>query len=248
MSATQKHLLNPTLAREITEKLEAVVLAELKPGDRLPTERKLAEQYGVSRTVIREAVRNLTARGLLEVHSRSGVIVSAPTAAQVSLSITSFLRAGLPQLDYRKVMEVRLHLEVQIAALAAERRTEADLAQLELALEENLRARTLEDFVKWDIYFHAALAQATHNELYSLLLNSIAEVMKTVRVMAFYLSTPEENAHRVHRFHSAIYQQVKQGSIENARRAMREHLAEAEDTIMRVMAMRALEGLHNDPA
>jgi GntR family transcriptional repressor for pyruvate dehydrogenase complex len=234
---------NKTLVHHVLAQLETFVQTQLKAGDRMPSERELAHQYGVSRTVIREAVRVLTAKGLLEVRSRSGVVVSTPTAANVSQSITSFLRAGLPELDYRKVMEVRLHLEVQIAGLAAERRTDTDLQNLQLTLEENLRSRTLEDFVRWDIAFHAALAKATHNELYSLLLDSIAEVMRAVRVMAFYLNTPEESWIRVHRYHSAIYEQVKQGSVEGARQAMRDHLAEAEDTMMRVMAMRAMQSL-----
>jgi GntR family transcriptional repressor for pyruvate dehydrogenase complex len=230
-----------TLVEQVINKLEQLVLTKLTPGDRLPTERDLAQQYGVSRTVVREAVRALTSRGLLEVRSRSGVVVSAPTVHQVAQTITSFLRAGLPQFDYRKVLEVRLLLEVQIAGLAAERRNENDLRQLEIALEENLQAHTLEDFVRWDIGFHAALAHATHNELYSLLLDSISEVMRAVRIMAFYHNMPEPSWVRVHRYHSVIFDQVKRGSIEGARQAMRDHLAEAEDTIMRVMATRALQ-------
>jgi len=149
-----------TLGNQIADKLELFVLAELKPGDRLPPERELAQNYGVSRTVVREAVHALTARGLLEVRSRSGVVVSTPTAEQVSHSITSFLRAGFPELDYRKVMEVRLHLEVQIAALAAERRTDHDLRQMERILESYIDVRVLAEFVRWDMAFHAALAQA----------------------------------------------------------------------------------------
>jgi GntR family transcriptional repressor for pyruvate dehydrogenase complex len=230
-----------TLARQVSDKLEDYVLTELKAGDRLPPERELAQKYQVSRTVVREAVHALTTKGLLEVRSRSGVIVSTPTAVQVSQSLTSFLRAGFPELDYRKVMEVRLHLEIQIAGLAAERRNEADLNQLSAILEKNLTSHTLEEFVRWDIAFHAALAQATHNELYLLILNSISEIMRAIRVMAFYVNVPEPSWVRVHRYHSAIYEQVMLRSAEGARDAMREHLSEAEETILRVMAIRALQ-------
>ncbi|MCI0348719.1 MAG: FCD domain-containing protein, partial [Acidobacteriales bacterium] len=134
-----------------------------------------------------------------------------------------------------------LHLEVQIAGLAAERRSKADLEQIEEILRETLAARGLDEFVRTDMAFHSALAQATHNELYSLLLDSIAEVMRAVRVMAFHLYEPEANPKRSYKYHRAIYEQVKQSSAEGARQAMRDHLAEAEETIMRVMAMRALQ-------
>jgi GntR family transcriptional regulator, transcriptional repressor for pyruvate dehydrogenase complex len=237
--------LKTTLAKQVSDQLEKFVLTELKAGDRLPSERELAEKYQVSRTVVREAVHALTTKGLLEVRSRSGVIVSTPTAVQVSQSLTAFLRAGFPELDYRKVMEVRSHLEIQIAGLAAERRNESDLNELKLILDKNLNSHTLEEFVRWDIAFHAALAQATHNELYPLILNSISEIMRAVRVMAFYLNVPEPSWVRVHRYHRMIFEQILSGNPEAARHAMREHLVEAEETMLRVMAMRALQNSDN---
>lgn len=233
--------LQSTLTSQVTTTLEEMVLSQLRPGDRLPSERELAEQFSVSRTVVREAVRALTARGLLEVRSRSGVVVSVPTQANVSQSIASFLKAGMPELDYSKVMEVRSHLEVQIAGLAAERRRQSDLQQMEAILEETLHANTLEQFVEVDLAFHHTLAKATRNELYSLLMESLDGVMRTLRVLAFYLDNGKTSASRAYRYHHAIYEQVSNRSPEGAREAMREHLIEAEDTVMRVMASRALK-------
>lgn len=224
--------------------LEDMVLHQFKPGDRLPSERELAERFGVSRTVIREAVHALTARGLLEVRSRSGVVVSSPSQENVSQSITSFLKAGMPELDYRKVMEVRFHLEVQIAGLAAERRSPSDLRQMEIILQDTLRADTLEQFVEADLAFHRALAQSTVNELYSLLLDSIDGIMRAVRALAFQAG--QTNPSRAYHYHSAIYDQVKKGNSEGAREAMRAHLVEAEETVMRVMAARALNSQRQD--
>lgn len=233
-----------TLTSQITGALEAMVLQQLKPGDRFPSERELAEQFSVSRTVVREAVHALTARGLLEVRSRSGVFVSSPTRADVSQSITSFLKAGMPELDYRKVMEVRFHLEVQIAGLAAERHSQGDLQQMEISLENTLHAETLEQFVEADLAFHQALAQSTRNELYSLLLDSIDGVMRAVRALAFQAG--QTNPSRAYQYHLTIFEQVKKGSAEGAREAMRAHLVEAEETVMRVMAARALNSPHNN--
>lgn len=231
-----------TLSNQVRERLEQMIVeSRLQPGDRLPAERELARQFGVSRTVVREAVRSLTAQGLLEVRSGSGTIVRSPSAASVSQSMAHFLRAGHPELDFRKVLEVRSILEVEIAGLAAERRTEADIERMERLLEETLTVTTREQYVKVDIAFHSALAEATRNEMFSLLLDSVVEIMRKLREMAFDIP-PAPN--RAYKYHREILEQVKQGSSEGARQAMREHLVEAEDTILRAMALYATRGLN----
>jgi GntR family transcriptional regulator, transcriptional repressor for pyruvate dehydrogenase complex len=234
-----------TLANRVSQQLEDLIVERrLQPGERLPAERELARQFGVSRTVIREAVRSLMAKGMLEVRSGSGTIVCAPNAAAVSQSMTLFLRAGHPELDYRKVLEVRSILEVEIAALAAERRTDNDIARMEQILEETLNTTTRESYVKADIAFHSALAQATHNEIFSLLLDSVVEIMRKLREMAFDIP-PAPN--RAHKYHRAILEQVKNANAAGARQAMREHLVEAEDTILRAMALYATRGMNSGP-
>ncbi len=227
-----------TLSNRVTEEIEAIITGtQLQPGDRLPAERELARQFGVSRTVIREAVRALMAKGLLEVHSGSGTIIRSPSVASVSQSMTLLLRAGQPQLDYRKVLEVRSLLEGEIAGRAAERRTDEDLERMADNLAQTLSITEREQFVRVDMAFHAALAQATRNELYSVLLDSIAEVMRKIREMAFdILGAPN----RSYKYHSAIFEQVQQGNAEGARRAMREHLIEAEETVLRALARHAM--------
>jgi GntR family transcriptional repressor for pyruvate dehydrogenase complex len=230
-----------TLANQVREQLEELIVERrLQPGDRLPAERELARQFGVSRTVVREAVRSLMAKGLLEVRSGSGTIVRTPSAAAAAQSMSLFLRAGHPELDYRKVLEVRSILEVEIAGLAAERGTEEDIARMEQILEDTLKATNRETYVKADIAFHSALAQATHNEMFSLLLDSVVEIMRKLREMAFDIP-PAPN--RAYKYHCAILEQVKKGDGDGARQAMREHLVEAEDTILRAMALYATRGL-----
>src|ERR671935_2210582 len=99
--------------------LETIVARGLQPGDRLPSERELGEQFGVSRTVIREAVRALAAKGVIEVRTGSGLRVAAVDASSVSESMSLFMRGG--GIEFEKVHEVRTVLEVHIAGLAAER-------------------------------------------------------------------------------------------------------------------------------
>src|SRR5215213_8947126 len=102
--------------------LDTILSNRLNVGDRLPSERELGEQFGVSRTVVREAVRALVAKGVIEVRSGSGLRVAAVDADSVRESMSLFLRGGA--IDFDKVNEVRSLLEVHIAGLAAERRTE----------------------------------------------------------------------------------------------------------------------------
>jgi GntR family transcriptional repressor for pyruvate dehydrogenase complex len=223
-----------TLSSRVARQMETMITANrLRPGDRLPPERELARQFGVSRTVVREAVSALTARSLLEVVPGSGTVIRSPSAQSVTQAMSLFLRAGQPQPDYAKVSEVRRVLEVEIAGLAAERRTEEDLRRMEATLREMAESvRTRDDFARVDIAFHSALAQATQNELFGLLLDSVADIMVQVRHLGFAVPGATE---RTLRHHRAIFAQVERSDWEGARQAMREHLAEAEDTQRRAM-------------
>jgi GntR family transcriptional repressor for pyruvate dehydrogenase complex len=224
-----------TLSIRVTHQIEQLIVeGRLQPGDRLPPERELARQFGVSRTVVREAVRALVAKSLLDVQPGSGTVVRSPTTKSIAQSMRMLLRAGQPEVDYDKVHEVRRLLEVEIAGLAAQRHTAEDLEELEAILRES--AETQDDpqcFPECDVAFHAALANATHNELFSLLLGSMVDVMIKVRELGFTVPGMPARALRHHR---AIYEQVKAGASEGARQAMREHLIEAEDTMRRALA------------
>ena len=224
-----------TLSERVTSQIENLIIAShLQPGDHLPPERELARQFGVSRTVVREAIRALVAKSLLETRSGGGTVVRSPTAEAVAQSMSLFLRAGQPQLDYNKVLEVRRILEVEIAGLAAERRTAEDLKKMDEILQETAKAEGRDHFAKNDVAFHAALAHATHNELFGLLLDSIADIMFKVRYLGF--DVPDTIARAV-KYHRAILEQIKAGDAEGARQAMREHLVESEDTQRRAMAL-----------
>ncbi len=224
-----------TLATRVTHQIERLIVeGQLQPGDRLPPERTLARQFGVSRTVIREAVRALVAKSLLEVRAGSGTVVRSPSAASVVQSMTLLLRAGQPELDYDKVHEVRRLLEVEIAGLAAMRRTPEDLRQMEAILEQAAQIRDNRDaFCQKDVDFHAALASATHNELFSLVLDTLVDIMLQVRQMGFGVADMPSRALTHHR---AIYHQVKAGDAEGARQAMRDHLVESEETMRQALA------------
>src|ERR1700737_2664008 len=111
----------PSLSDKVAEPLtEAIVSLQVRPGERLPSERDLGEKFKVSRTVVREAVRSLAARGLVRVTSGRGVEVSEVDSGHVAASMRLLVR-GREGLDYGKVHEVRTAVEVQTAGLAAQR-------------------------------------------------------------------------------------------------------------------------------
>lgn len=227
-----------TLSVSVTERLERLIHERhLEPGDRMPSERELAEQFGVSRTVVREAVRALVARGLLEVRAGSGTLVKAPTARTVVQSVVSFMQVGRPDFDYGKIHEVRRVLELEIAGLAAQRRTKDDLHNIWgyiNRMEETVGDR--QAFSEADVAFHVALAQATQNQLFVILLDSIAGVMFRVRELGNRVRSAPGHAIA---FHKKIYRQVKAGDSEQAKQMMLEHLLDSEAVFNRAMQVEA---------
>lgn len=204
--------------------LESILSRRLQPGDRLPTERILGEQFGVSRTVIREAVRSLVAKGVIEVRSGSGLRVAAVEAAAVSDFMSMFLRGQGP-MNYEKVHEVRAMIEVQISRVACERATPRDLDELRAAYD--LMERTTEDVEACslaDVGFHRTIAKITHNELYIVMLDSISDVLLDVRRATVGIPDRPKKALRYHR---TILERIAERDPVGAEASMREHLDES---------------------
>jgi GntR family transcriptional regulator, transcriptional repressor for pyruvate dehydrogenase complex len=212
----------PPLSHKVADRmLKTIVSRQLRPGDRLPSERELGEQFGVSRTVIREAVRALVAKGLIEVRSGSGLRVAAVDASAVSESMSLYIQ-GSNDLDYRKVHEVRTMLEVQMAELAALRRNEDDVTRLTTACERMESAiANVEAAARADVEFHREIACATHNELYLVLLDAIGDALVEVRRRNLRSPLASEEALLHHR---RILDAILAGESSAARDAMREHL------------------------
>lgn len=219
---------SPSLSDRVAEQLtEAIVSGKLRPGDLLPSERELGDKFSVSRTVVREAVRSLSARGLVRVTAGRGVEVSTYGPGNVAASMRLLVR-GHDGLDYGKVNEVRTAVEVQVAGLAAQRASRADLerlVQLCDAYAESLKKRDLAAASELDFQFHRELTRASGNELLLAMLDSIADVLREVRNQSMTDVHVGEDGLRAHR---QILKYVSAGKPDAARQAMAEHLAEAE--------------------
>ena len=210
----------PRLSDKVAEMmLDTILSRRLHVGDRLPSERELGEQFGVSRTVVREAVRALAAKGVIEVRSGSGLRVAAVAAAAVSESMSLYIRGAA--VDFEKVHEVRTLIEIHIAGMAAARATELDVQKLRNVHEQMTReASDVTVAARRDLEFHRMIALATQNELYLLLMDSIGSALIEIRRENLGSgSTPETLGQ-----HATVLERIAAHDPDGARSAMAEHL------------------------
>jgi len=209
--------LHEDLVSQIQELIEQ---HRLQPGDKLPSEHELARQFDVSRTVVRESIRGLEERGLVEVRHGSGVYVAEPSIDSVTDSLALHLRVSASSL--MPLLEVREILEVEIAGLAAERATDEDQGQMERSLRHEAELFDSHDeYVQADLRFHELLTRATHNEVLSILVNPLAELLRESRRVTI---EPAGSAELSFKGHTKIFEAVKNRDKQQARQAMREHL------------------------
>jgi GntR family transcriptional regulator, transcriptional repressor for pyruvate dehydrogenase complex len=216
---------NQRLSDKVADQLLVSIQSEqMSPGSRLPSERELSEQFGVSRTVVREAVRSLAAKGVLEVRSGSGVHVTSVAASSVSEQMALFLR-GNGALDYAKINEVRMTLEIRTAQIAAERATDEDIAELREHCERMAAVGDVEAASAEDVEFHRAIARATHNDLFTVMLDSIGDILLEIRRAT--LGLPGRIQEGV-AFHARILERIAAHDVEGAGEAMHQHLQDAD--------------------
>jgi GntR family transcriptional repressor for pyruvate dehydrogenase complex len=210
------------LYEQIVEQIEESILAgRLKPGDQLPAERELAEQFGVSRTAVREAVKALREKGLVEAYPGRGTFVTNVTSQTVRESLERLARIG--QVDASvHLVEVREILEPEIAARAARRANDRHLDAMREAVADMDAALTDEEgFIEADLDFHLALAEATENPLIPTLIDSIVGLLREQRARIFRVPGGPERG-QFH--HKQILAAIERHDPEAAREAMRAHL------------------------
>jgi GntR family transcriptional repressor for pyruvate dehydrogenase complex len=215
---------------------ELIVNGSLRAGERLPSERELVEQLGVSKTVVREAMRSLATKGLIEVRPGSGMYVLGVGAHLMSEPISLLMRKH--RLTVEQIQEVRAVLEVRIAALAAERRQQEDIE----AMAETIRQVGEADlsplrYAQLDVEFHQRLAAATGNPLFVVMIHSINDVMVEVRQRSFKLGKQAFVQASVGD-HTRILRCVEAGDVEGARQAMTDHLEHGRAKLMQAEKVR----------
>lgn len=216
------------LAEQVVEQLQDLIFEKhLRSGSRLPSERELCLQFGVSRTVIREATKVLAQRGLLTIEPGRGTFVSLPAEHDVARSLALFARAR--DVSFDNLVEVRRALEPEIARLASTRATEAHMARLQDCID--VMDRSLEEpeaYVAADQEFHSILAEATGNDIFVAILGAIVHLAQDARRLMFTIS----DAPRIgQEYHRAILRAVAQRDDVTACKMMFEHVREVERSI-----------------
>ncbi|GAA3739876.1 FadR/GntR family transcriptional regulator [Salinactinospora qingdaonensis] len=195
----------------ITQLRTQIDSGEWSIGDRIPTETELSDQLEVGRNTVREAVRALAHAGLLEIRQGAGTFVRA------SSELGGALRRRLERSRLREKLEVRRGLELEAARLAALRRTEADLAEIDaaMALRESAWAnQEMGAFVEADFSVHRMVVKATHNSLMIELYDDIAQVVYE----SIAHTARDEPAHTEGIDHSALVEAIRAGDSELALR------------------------------
>ena len=209
------------LYEQIVQQIEETILkGDLKAGDQLPAERDLAEQFGVSRTAVREAVKALREKGLVEAYTGRGTFVTNGTSNAIRQSLDLMVRIGQPE-GAAYLAEVREILEPEIAALAAVRAEDQHLGIMREAIkvmDDSLH--DAERFIEADLDFHLALAEGAANPIILSLIDSIVGLLREQRLRTFHSANGPQRGQYCHR---RILEAVETGNAERARTEMRAH-------------------------
>jgi DNA-binding FadR family transcriptional regulator len=223
------------LAHQVEAQIEDLIVGgEFAVGTRLPGERALLQRFSVSRTVIREAISRLESRGLLRVYPSRGTFVTGTPEWGVKAQWQSWVARDSGKL--LAILEVRECLEVRAVALAVERASEDDLAELRLAhlnFEQQVLRASLADMSHWDKVFHHQLAICSQNDVLASFVQNVNDVLVSQR--RSILADPSV-ARRSLEQHRRIVDAVEARDGERAMRAVSEHVASTRDTIMRLRA------------
>lgn len=239
------------LADTIASNLEKRILeGSLKPGDRLPPERELAQELGVSRPSLREAMQKLVSKGLLTTRHGGGTHVTDQLEAHFVDPWQEMLK-GHPAL-HRDLLEFRQMLESQAASLAADRATDVDISRLDAvysALEAVYAGDDLSACVDVDVAFHQAIAEASHNVLIGHLTASLMKVIHGhVSSNLTQLHTRPQRWGELQSQHRAIWQAIREHQPQQAALAASKHIEfvrqniedTARDEERRLIALRRL--------
>ena len=215
---------NSDLQKEIISKIGNLInFKNLEPGDKLPSERMLSDKFGVSRSNVREAIQKLEFYGLLKSIPQSGTFVANIGVIAMNGMIEDILRLDEP--DFKSLVETRILLELKTARLAALRRTEQDLINMEDTLNA-FKDKVLndKDAVQEDLLFHLAIAKASRNStMNTFMLIITPEIITNFRknhVCDANMSKRGINDHQ------AIFDAIKEQNPQLAKQKMKEHFKE----------------------
>lgn len=223
-----------TTTEKITQQLRSQIeQGILKPGDKIPSERELCEMLSVSRIAVREAIKALAAKGLLEVRAGEGTYVKSITADDLLDPLTSLL---MNEYTLRELLEFRWVMEVQMAEWAAVRAKERDLQYMEEILkrmEKNIQEG--KGYAEADIEFHDAIASASGNALLAKMMHYARDIIREVITQTSQVPGAYEKAYQIH---YNIFEKIKERDVPGAKEAMSVHLKDVENSLLKAQKMK----------
>jgi len=231
---TRRSIFKPIKQRRLLSNLvysqieEAIRLKQLLPGTKLPSEASLCEQFGVSRTAVREALRMLTAKGLVEIKKGKGVFVQNITADVATDPLKIYLEMQFEHDYVLDVVHARQIIEPPIAASAALHHTEEDAKRLLKAHQELVDSQgDYEELSRLDMQFHLEIAKSSENSLIPLILEPIHRLVPQIKSSVY--ATVSDAKRSAVEWHEKILNAILQRDAEAARSAMIRHLEIAEE-------------------
>ncbi|TBL75127.1 FadR/GntR family transcriptional regulator [Paenibacillus thalictri] len=221
----------------ISDQMEQLIVGgTLKPGDKLPSGKELSEKFQVGRSTVREALSALKAKGLVEIRQGEGSYVRRIEPDDVELP--GFQSLLMNRETVIELIEARKALEISIAGLAAEKRTDEDIAELERIIRRmSDHLGDEEEGERSDLQFHLALARAAHNSIMLRLVDTISNQMQTAiretRRLQMYASKTVST--QLWSEHRDIYEAVLRQNADGAQEAMRKHLFHVEQVLLKFL-------------
>ena len=210
----------------------SIINGELSDGELLPPENQLCEIFGISRSILREAIRVLVSKGLVEVKQGYGTSARLPRINVPEEAVRNYLMTNTFSLQ--QLMEIRTPIEVEVARLAAERREEKDLTMMDKSLQMmNTDSNSVEKYANADEIFHKAIIDASNNPLFGIMIRSIMGNLHISRQLAIRHFGVE----MVIQEHGSIFEAIKNQKPSIAATKMKEHM---DGALMRINQVKEL--------
>ncbi|WP_266064489.1 transcriptional regulator NanR [Brucella intermedia] len=234
-SFTAQPIKRRKIYEDVVEALEGMMLrGELRPGDAMPSERELMENFEVGRTSIREALFALQKMGLISVRNGERAFVTQPSPKKLISEMSGTVRHMLAQpAGLREFQDARILLESALARAAALQRTEEQMAAITKALEQNKRSiGDLEAFAQTDVAFHYSIISVLQNTIFIELHAAVYDWLSNQRAIGLQRGGADMGAFKGHK---AIHDAIKAQDPDKAEAAMRKHLSDVNENYWTVV-------------
>ena len=213
---------------EVAKQIERLILKKLKPGDKLPSERELAELLQVSRSSIRDAIRSLELMGLVEPRQGTGTIVREPSAGSKISPFANALERKREQVT--ELLDFRKMLEPPLAARAATHASPEEVAEMEEILKRQEEKQNLGDAaIAEDAEFHYSIALASGNSVVLKVIDTLMDLLRDTRERSLQVEGRSQKSLAGHR---RILSAIKRHDAEAAKAAMRRHIEDVEEIVL----------------